>query len=140
MRGLKVNRVIGKGDSQKINSKGGLTPPTESRILITQLKSAKCTEASYGRKGKPNQSVQSQKVEGWAMQTLLQSVTIRDLTRTNREHRCKNTTVAKMPQTPHQWKMTPHQWKMRVTPAVEIKTLPVEIILDPTVGILYGDS
>ena len=67
------------------------------------------------------------------MQTLLQSVTIRDLTRTNREHRCKNVTVAKMPQ-------TPHQWKMRVTPAVEIKTLPVEIILDPTVGILYGDS
>jgi hypothetical protein len=73
------------------------------------------------------------------MQTLLQSVTIRYLTRTNQEHLSAVQHVTFWTHPPR-GNLDPPQWKMRVTPAVEIKTLPVEIILDPTVGILYGDS
>ena len=45
----------------------------------------------------------------------------------------RNVTVAEIPQ-------TPHQWKMRVTPPRELETLPAKLVIDPTEGIMYGDS
>jgi hypothetical protein len=83
--------------------------------------SAKCTRASCGRKGKPF-TVQSQNVEGWAMQTLLQTVTFRD--------ECYTITISISSSNgrPHQWKARPPSEGIRDPPPMEN---------DPTVEISH---
>ena len=97
-----------------------MTPPAESIILIIQTQKRVQNAPSQSVViGQANFLVQSQKVEGWAIETMLQFETIRDLTPIWNESGTLKHVVSEYPR-------PPHQWKARDPTSGKPETLPME--------------
>ena len=107
-------------------------------ILSLSAKECERTKASYGRKGKPNHSVQSQNTEGWAIETLLQSETIRDqlyrkILLTQLSMRLQNESGTSFCSAAWCKNVTPPTVEIKA-PTVEIKTPPAKLAIDTPDG------